>query len=239
MKEYIHTIPVLEALRNPNGCAFCVMHNRIEERSVQFIMGPAYMEDDVRTDTNKEGFCGIHLTAMYAEQNRLGLALMLHTHMVQLNKALASIVKNKLPSPLFGKDTSGPLGKIHAQLDKTNNSCYVCNRVKHTFSLYIGTFLHMWAKGGEDAKLIKSQKGYCVPHFTQLVEMAAKELSRSKRDHFLEEIVQPQLAYLKELEEDLDWFTLKFDHRFANEPWKNSKDALPRTLAMYGAKESK
>jgi len=213
------------------------MHNRIEEKVVQFIMGPAYMEEDVRTETNKTGFCGTHLAVMYGEQNRLGLALMLHTHMVQLNKALALIVKNKLPSPLFGKDNSGPLGKIHSQLSKINQTCYVCQKVEHTFSMYIGTFLHMWGKGGEDAKIIRNQKGYCLPHFTQLVEMAAKDLGRSKRDLFLEDIVKPQLAHMKEMEEDLDWFTLKFDHRFADEPWKNSKDALPRTLAMFGRKE--
>ena len=232
MKEHIHTIPVLDALRDPKGCAFCVMHNRIEERAIQFIMGPAYMEDDVRTDTNREGFCGTHLTALYAEQNRLGLALMLSTHMQQLNKDLAAIVKSKQPSSLFVKD--GPLAQLYSRLNKTGEACYVCNRVRHTFALYIKTFLHMWGKGGEDAKIIRSQKGYCLPHFTQLVGVAANELGRSKRDKFLEEVVQPQLAHIKEMEEDLDWFTLKFDHRFANEPWKNSKDALPRALAMYG-----
>ena len=27
---------------------------------------------------------------------------------------------------------------------------------------------------------------------------------------------------------DLSWFIDKFDYRYKNEPWKNSKDALPR-----------
>jgi len=239
MKEYIHTIPVLDALRDPQGCAFCVMHNRIEEHAIQFIMGPAYMEDDVRMETNRMGFCDTHLAAMYAEQNRLGLALMLHTHMKQLNKDLSAIVKNKASTSFFSKDTGNPLGKIQSHMDTTNESCYVCKRVRHTFGLYIGTFLHMWVKGGEDAKIIKSQKGYCLPHFSQLLSLAAKELGRSRRDSFMEEIVQPQLAHMKELEEDLDWFTQKFDHRNANEPWKNSKDALPRALSIFGVKKEK
>jgi len=210
------------------------MYDRIEEHSIQFIMGPAYMEDDVRTDTNRTGFCKAHLGAMYKEQNRLGLALMLTTHMQQLNKDIGAIINSKLPSPFLGKDTSGPLGKLHSHLDKAVESCYVCNKVEHNFTLYMSTFLHLWGKGGEDAKLIKAQQGYCLPHFTRLVKTAAEKLSRSKREKFVEEIVKPQLVYIKQLEEDLDWFTQKFDHRYTNEPWKNSKDALPRTLAMFG-----
>jgi len=207
------------------------MHNKLEQDAVNFIMGPAYMEEDVRTQTNRLGFCEAHLGAMYAGQNRLGFALMLHTYMLKLNKDMKSIIKNKLPAPFFGKDTSGPLAKIHAHLVKAGKSCYVCDKVEDTFARYIDTFLYLWAKGGEDAKLIKSQKCYCLPHFARLVA-AADKLSRSKREKFIEEIVTPQLDYMNELEGDLEWFTLKFDYRYADEPWKNSKDALPRALGI-------
>ena len=238
MPNHIHTIPVLDALRDPHGCAFCVMHDKLEQDAIQFIMGPAYMEEDVRTETNRLGFCEFHLKAMYAGQNRLGLALMIHTYIRQLNKDMSEIIKNKLPSPFFGKDLNGPLAKIHAHLDKTGQSCYVCNKVESTFARYIDTFLYLWGKDGEDAKLIKSQKSYCLPHFTNLVS-AADKLGRTKRDKFVDEIVLPQLNYMQELEEDLEWFTLKFDYRYADEPWKNAKDALPRALGILGKKEYK
>jgi hypothetical protein len=32
------------------------------------------------------------------------------------------------------------------------------------------------------------------------------------------------------LQEELEWFISKFDYRFTNEPWKNSKDSLIRTI---------
>jgi len=236
MPNHIHTIPVLDALRDPQGCAFCVMHNKLEQDAINFILGPAYMENDVRTQTNRLGFCTSHLEAMYNGQNRLGLALMLHTYMLQLNKDISAIVKNKLPAPFFGKDTNGPLAKIHTHLARAGKSCYVCDKVGSTFTLYIDTFLYLWGKGGDDAKLITSQKSYCLPHFTTLVA-AADKLSRSKREKFLDEIVAPQLKYMQELEEDLEWFTLKFDYRYADEPWKNAKDALPRVLGLLGKKE--
>ena len=237
MPNHIHTIPVLDALREPNGCAFCVMHDKLQEDAIRFVMGPAYMEEDVRTETNRLGFCEAHLGAMYTGQNRLGLALMLHTYMRKLNKDISKIIDSKLPSPFFGKDANGPLAKIHAHLVKTGESCYVCDRVEGTFARYIDTLLYLWGKGGEDARLITGQKSYCLPHFTKLVA-AADNLGRSKREKFIDEIVPPQLKYMQELEEDLEWFTLKFDYRYADQPWKNAKDALPRALGILGKKEN-
>jgi len=237
MPNHIHTIPVLDALRDPKGCAFCVMHDKLQADAIQFIMGPAYMEEDVRTQTNRMGFCEAHLGLMYNGQNRLGLALMLHTYMRRLNKEFSAITGSKQPASFFGKDTNGPLAKVHSQLVETGGSCYVCDKVESTFDRYIDTFLHLWGKGGEDAGLITSQKSYCLPHFTKLVA-AADKLGRHKREKFINEILLPQLKYMQELEEDLEWFTLKFDYRYANEPWKNAKDALPRALGMLGTKEN-
>ena len=233
MPNHIHTIPVLDALREPQSCAFCVMHQRLEEDAIQFILGPAYMEDDVRMDTNRVGFCNAHLSAMYTQQNRLGLAFMLHTHLQQLNKDVSSILENKKPSPLFGKDPNEPLSKIHAHLDKTIISCYVCTKVEATFDRYVGTFFMLWANGGPEVQLIRSQKSYCLHHFTVMLLYAGK-LGSKKRKEFMAEILPVWQNFMKELETDLDWFTQKFDHRNKDEPWKNSKDVLPRALAILG-----
>ena len=34
----------------------------------------------------------------------------------------------------------------------------------------------------------------------------------------------------KRLAEELDWFADKFDYRFKDAPWKNSKDSIPRAM---------
>ena len=116
MPDHIHTIPVLDALRAPEGCAFCQMQKKLENDIIQFIMGPAYMEDDVRMETNKIGFCKNHMDAMYKEQNRLGLALMLHTHMQRLVKDTDNIIDGRLPVPLFGKDKNAVAPRLAAHL---------------------------------------------------------------------------------------------------------------------------
>ena len=43
----------------------------------------------------------------------------------------------------------------------------------------------------------------------------------------LDKVVRP---YLDKLAEDVSWFCKKFDYRYENEPWKDSKDAVERTM---------
>ena len=233
MADHIHTIPVLDALRDPQGCAFCVMQKKLETSVIQFILGPAYMEDDVRMETNKVGFCTQHIHTMYKEQNRLGLALMLHTHIQQLCKDSGNIIKGRTPAKLFGRDPGAVAPRLQAHLVQTRESCYVCKRASDTFDRYVDTFFYLWNKGGDDAKLIQQQTNYCMPHFITLLNQGEK-LGRGKREKFLDMLLPMFEKITTELEQDLDWFVQKFDHRNANEPWKNSKDALPRAIDFLG-----
>jgi len=212
------------------------MQKKLERDVIQFILGPAYMEDDVRMETNKTGFCKTHMHAMYKEQNRLGLALMLHTHMQRLCKDTNDIITGRRPLPLFGKDPNSALPRLKEHLAKTSASCYVCNRVNSTLTRYVDTFFYIWSKGGEDAKLVENQTSYCLPCFIILLE-ATEKLGRGKREKFLDILLPIWQKFTQELEGDLDWFVQKFDHRNANEPWKNSKDALPRALNFFGGVE--
>ncbi|MCL2215667.1 MAG: DUF6062 family protein [Defluviitaleaceae bacterium] len=234
MPNHIHTIPVLDALREPGHCAFCVMFNKLERDAVNFIMGPAYMEDNVRMETNRTGFCKRHMEAMYGNQNRLGLALLLHTYTQQLNKDAKGIIASHKPAPLFGKDTNSVISRLKGHLEKTHGTCYVCRKIESTFERYIDTFFHIWGKGGEDGKLVSSQKGYCLPHFIRLLA-AAEGLGRGKREKFLDEILPAWKNIMEELENDLDWFVQKFDFRNADAPWKNSKEALTRAISLLGS----
>ena len=79
MKEVLYTIPVNDAFDADCECPICAMYNSLEEDAIQFVMGPSYMEDDIRAKTDETGFCDHHIRMMYVNQNRLGLALMLST----------------------------------------------------------------------------------------------------------------------------------------------------------------
>ena len=80
MKEQLYTIPVNDAFNEPCECPLCKIYDNLEQESIDFMLGPSYMEDDIRMETNKTGFCTKHIKQLYDRQNRLGIALMLHTH---------------------------------------------------------------------------------------------------------------------------------------------------------------
>ena len=233
MKEQIHTIPVIEALREPGLCAFCAMTRKLDEDAVRFIMGPAYMEEDVRMKTNKTGFCKKHMEAMYKEQNRLGLALMLHTHVQEINKNVKNMADFVVKPTIFGAGSDSYIIRLGGHLAATNEDCYVCQSVNSTFDRYVDTFFMLWLKGGPDAQLVQEQKGYCLYHFTVILKHAGK-LGAKKHKRFLSEILPAWHESMKELEADLEWFTQKFDHKNKDEPWKNSREVLPRALAILG-----
>ena len=46
----------------------------------------------------------------------------------------------------------------------------------------------------------------------------------------MEETTRLYLDNMQRLADDLEWFADKFDYRHQNDPWKNSKDAIPRGI---------
>jgi hypothetical protein len=157
--------------------------------------------------------------------------------MQRLVKDTDNIIDGRIPLPLFGKDKNAMLPRLAGHLEQTKDTCYVCSKANSTFDRYVQTFFHIWNQGGEDAKLIANQESYCLPHFITLLE-AAEKLGRGKKEKFLDIILPLWQKTTKELEADLDWFVQKFDHRNANEPWKNSKDAVPRAIDFLGGADA-
>lgn len=229
LKEQLFTIPVNDAFRLDHECPICKIHDDLERESIEFVMGPSYMEDDVRMETNETGFCPEHVRKMYGYQNRLGLALMLHTHMQRTNERIENLMKKGTQSKkgLFNKKESDELSLYLQQLDQ---SCYVCNRMNRIFDRYLETVLYLYEKDNEFKNVFRSGKGICTSHFGALREAATRKWSGSKLDNFITDLNQVYIENMKRVTDDLEWFTDKFDYRNENAPWKNSKDAVPRSI---------
>lgn len=94
---------------------------------------------------------------------------------------------------------------------------------------YYATFFHL-LKEDEFRRRVENCKGFCVGHFAQLLEAAQTQLPESKREWFYCTIPQLMQSNLIRVKEDLDWFAAKFDYRNAGADWKNSKDAVQRSM---------
>ena len=106
MKENLYTIPVSDAFNADCECPICAMYKKLETDAIDFTIGPSYMEDDVREATSRLGFCEKHLEKFYKNQNRLGLALIMQSHLSKQMKDIKKLSAGeyKLSSPnLFKK----------------------------------------------------------------------------------------------------------------------------------------
>ena len=90
MKEKIYTVPVNDAFALDSECPICSMFEKLENDAVEYAMGPSYMEDDIREKTDKMGFCSRHIKKIYEQNNRLGYALVMKTHMDYVIKQIES-----------------------------------------------------------------------------------------------------------------------------------------------------
>jgi hypothetical protein len=233
MKEKIYTIPVNEAFDEGGECPFCNMYRRLESESVDYMLGPAYMEDDIRMETNRKGFCAHHYSLMYKQQNRLGLALMLHTHVQTVGKELNALAANRKPTKksLFAKPKTSKEGNpIVAYLNEVSSTCYICDRVEHTFDRYIDTFFYMWAKMPEIRDKVASSQGFCLKHFAMLTDKGEKSLSSADYEKLMDIILPLEQENIKRITDEVEHFTDKFDYRHKDEPWGNSRDSVERGI---------
>ena len=222
--EQIYTIPVNEAFEKSAadkscGCAFCTLYNKLEGDELDLILGASMMEPDVRIKTNKKGFCRTHYDMMFVRKNRLGMALTLESHLDELKKELRD-------SGLGGGTGNKPIKRI-GELEKT---CYVCERIEFNFEHMIETAVLLWQNDENFGPKLRSQPYFCLPHYKRMLSYAQARLPKRDLKSFVSQCEEIQNAYIEELNEDVSWFCKKFDYRYNDEPWYNSKDSVERSM---------
>ena len=233
MREQIDTIPVNEAFEAQDECPFCHLERQVEQKAIRYTLGPgaSYMEPDVRGVTDAQGFCRHHYKKLYDYGNSLGNALIMQTYMIGLRKELdRELDAFQLPEKkkLFGKKPEGELPLL-AWLKRKNQTCFLCSKISYNMKRYYATYFHL-IKDAEFREKAEAGKGFCMRHFQELLEVAQEKLSNAQQEWFYTTVTQQMRDNLSRVQEDLDWFVDKFDYRNASAPWKNSKDAVSRSM---------
>ncbi len=155
----------------------------------------------------------------------LGLALMLDTHIDEIRGRLD---KRGGIGGLFGRSKN--VAAICDELDKIIGGCVVCDKLSSNLKDAAANLVYLWDIEPEFRKKLENSKGLCLPHLRLVLGTAPDELSGKKLDEFVKFIIETQLEKLETLNEDVDWFTKKFDFNHKDDDWKNSKDAVPRAV---------
>ena len=154
--------------------------------------------------------------------------MILHTHMKKVTKEVEELSKKSSNKKgFFSKKTEET--PIVSYIKKVESSCFLCNRINHTFERYLVTVVQLWKTDKEFQERYQSSKGFCMEHFGELLEVAHKELHGKTLEQFCEITTKLYLENMNRVMDDLEWFIDKFDYRNADKPWKNSKDAISRS----------
>lgn len=225
MAEKIYTIPVNEAFDKKDGCPFCTLYEMLVQREFEILMGGAMMEPDVRIATNEKGFCDEHFAMLLGLQKRLQAGLMLESH-------LSEKVIPSLGGGVFAKPD-----KVGAKVRELAGDCYICDRVDDKLSKMFETAAYLFETDSAFKKKLSEQPYFCLRHYGRFVRTAANELNKKRLAEFYEIISEKEKAYANGLLEDVSWYCKKFDYRYKDEDWKNSKDSLERTKAFLCGSE--
>ncbi len=220
--EKIYEIPVNDAFNTDCECPLCVLESNLEKKNIEYTLGPAMMKPDFRIETNKNGFCRRHLGLMLSETNKLPLALVLDTH---LNEVCGILDKKT------GIKKTPDTDSIIKELTRLESSCVICTNMNTVLKKYIDVIFYMWLTDEAFRQKFLSSKGFCLKHFLMLLNEAKKELKKKDAAEFCELISDLEKKELQRVNEDINWFTKKFDYKNQDADWKNSKDAPPRSAA--------
>lgn len=231
MKEKLYTIPVNDAVNANDECPICNAEQSLENDAIEYAIGPgaSYMESDIREMTDKAGFCRRHFNMMYKYGNSLGNALILTSHVHKVSEDIKKEMKNYRGAKggLFSK---GGTSNVEEYINSLTGKCFVCDYYRDTYKRYIATFFHLYENDTEFREKIKNGKGFCLPHMGELLHEAPGYLKGKLLDDFTADLFEIQGRNLDRIEEDISWFVEKFKYENQDKDWKESKDAIPRTI---------
>ncbi len=228
MRDDICSIPVSEIFEVKEGCPICRMRNMLEERMVDYILGAAMMEPDVRMMTNERGFCHTHLSKMMKAGKRLPLALILETHLAEIEK---DVFKN-------GKLKSADKKSAY-KAARTYDTCFVCDKVEWGMERLLDTVLRLYSIEYDFRDTFADQEYLCLSHYQMLANLALQKMDKKRNANFLDKCKDLAYKYLDELQGDVHHFTKMFDYRSNDEnaDWGNSKDSIERACLWLTSRE--
>ncbi len=240
MRYHIDTIPVWDALKQGSECLLCALRRQTELKLLERSLGASVMSPDVRIHVNQAGFCRHHQAMLYdfPDGNRLGHALMMLSHLqTVLPKVEKALFRGDKPG---GKNPSGSLRFLPRKAAQSprppeslaglSSRCVICDELDRQSERQAASLLHLWKTEAAFREAFSQSKGLCVPDMARMLSMAPEMLGGETLASFTSSLATLLKNSLNGLEQDLSWYTQKFDYRNADKPWGNSKDALERTV---------
>ncbi|MDD3252814.1 MAG: DUF6062 family protein [Lachnospiraceae bacterium] len=238
MKERLYTMELTDAVRAGDECMFCWLNRKLEQENLEFVLGSSYMESDIREKTSEKGFCRHHVKLMYDYGNSLGNAWIMKSWLEQKNRELkAQSAQNSAEKKSAGKP--GWFSKLRNGSSGAGNgfggngiqeSCYICERMQTVSDRMLDTFVHMLRTDAAFEEQLMQTKGFCFPHYQAILAVCESKLKPEEQSRWIPRLNTLMQENLDRVQADINWLIEKYDYRNQDADWRQSKDALPRTM---------
>jgi hypothetical protein len=227
---------VHDAYAEHGECPLCSLMDSAEKTCLVSFQGSRVMEPNVRVQTNKMGFCPDHYRKLYRGENKLGLSLVVHTHLQEKLPRLAAALEGAVKEAEAAlsrksKDAGArPLDPILRFLDEMRESCFICGLLAVDLDRYLFTIVYLWKQDPGFREVLRASRGFCLVHVRRLFEYARDALKARELAGFLEDVVPLMTGSLARLEREIFGFTQLFHDSNRSLGSDAERTALARTL---------
>ena len=225
---------VHDAYGSPGECPLCTLLQAAEETYLQSFTHSRVMEPNVRVKTNESGFCPDHYRKLYARENKLGLALVVHTHLAEKLPGLKAAIDAGAAPGRRGKER---LESAASQIARLRDTCFLCDLLREDRDRYCFTVLYLWEKDEEFLPEFRASKGFCLPHFADMIAAALRSLRPDRRGRWMEETAALMTGALERLEREVHAFTQLHRDTSRGLGTEEERTALARTLQKLAGGE--
>lgn len=125
--------------------------------------------------------------------NRLGLGLILHTHLHEQNQKLDRLAhgaaaqnaepakKSFFASLKSGGDNAKTAESLLTYLEELESGCCICRDLVKTMERYCEVITHLYFSEKDFRNRFDSGLGFCMPHFGMLLRAGKKNLSGARQ----------------------------------------------------------
>ena len=228
-------------------CPICTVMDDAEHKYLSSFRGARVMAPEVRIQTNETGFCPAHYGKLYGGEGKLGLSLMVHTHLERMLPELQNRLEQAVHEVGAGRGSAGRgptwlrrlfrkhvsqtgLVRLADYIRRSVDCCYLCRMLANDLQRYTFTVLYLWQHDPEFIPKLQRSQGFCLSHFAALAERAERTFAVRDQTRWLSDVVPLMVGNLERLRDEVYAFTQMYHHTVTDAAAVADFTALRRTL---------
>ena len=221
---------VHDAYAEGGECPLCTLADKTEETLLDSFQHSRIMEPNVRVKTNESGFCARHYRGLYARENKLGLGLVVHTHLRAALPRYRAAFDLLLSGASANRRGGERIEEAAASLAALHESCFICDLLAADMDRFAFTVLYLWEKDPDFLPVFRASRGFCIEHFLSVLAVARKLLRRERLQRWLNDVLPLMRGSLERLEGELLAFTGLYHDQNRSLGTDEERSALRRAL---------